>query len=104
MTLLSTAFPFSSVLSQSLSIPSLPPKPNMTPRPIHSAIRHLDRLRAHAHGHKPLSHLAQPRRRFDLASIPPLDVLRAGPEDLGGGGGARPDHAVDVDGVGLLGP
>ena len=28
----------------------------------------------------------------------------AGPEDLGGGGGARPDDGVEVRGAGLFGP
>ena len=55
--------------------------------------------------HHPLPHLIQPRARRHLTPIlPRRRILRATPQHLPSGTGAGPDHVVDVDGVGLLGP
>jgi hypothetical protein len=88
----------SSPLSHSPSIPQL------TLRPIHSTIRHLDWLRSHPLRHQPLPHLAQPRTRINLAAILTRLILRTAPQNLPDRRRARPHHAVDINRIGHFRP
>jgi hypothetical protein len=72
--------------------------------PFHRAIQHLHRLSTHPHTHQPLPHFAQPRRRLLLTPPVSVRVLRPAPEHFCSCGCARPEHLVQIGGIGLLGP
>ena len=79
-------------------------KSQSTLRPIHNTKRHLNRLSPNPPRHKPLPHLAQPRRSLNLTPIPPLRVLRPRPQHLSRRTSPRPNHSFQVDRIRLLGP
>jgi hypothetical protein len=91
-------------LRVSTRVLTLPLIAQLTLRPIHCTIWHLDRFGPNTHHHQAFSHLTQPRTRFDLTPVFPLRVFRTTPEDFSNRRTARPNHAIDIDGVGLLGP
>lgn len=75
-----------------------------TLRPVHRTERHLNRFGHHAPRDQPLPHVTQSWTGFHLATVLTLRVLRTAPEYLSECTGAWPYHAVEVDGVRLLGP
>jgi hypothetical protein len=81
-----------------------PSKPQLTNIPFHSTVRHLNRLGPNSLTHQPLSHLAQPRRRINLTPILARRILGARPKHLRSRSSTGPNHPIDINGVGLLGP
>lgn len=68
------------------------------------AMNHLHRSRSNPLTNHALSHLSKSRTGIDLGSVVARGIVSSGPEDLAGGACSWPDHVVEVDGVGLLGP
>ena len=68
------------------------------------AERHLDRLSRDATSYKAFPELTESRAGLDLAPVLTASVLSTAPEDFGGGSSSGPEHAVNGDGIGLLGP
>jgi len=64
----------------------------------------LYRTGADAAEHEPLPKLREAGRSVGECPVIPGGVRPAGPENFGGSTGARPDDAVNVNGVSLLGP
>ena len=64
----------------------------------------LYRTRADAAEHEPLPELCEAGRSVGECPVIPSGIGPAGPENFGSGTGARPDDAVHVNGVNLLGP
>lgn len=64
----------------------------------------LQRDRINAPLHQPIPKIMNPRQRLSGVRCASVWQSRAGPEDLGGGAGARPDGRVEVGVVGLFGP
>ena len=64
----------------------------------------MDRLSRDATSHKALPELTESRTGLNLAPVLTASVLSTAPEDFGSGSSSGPEHAVNIDGIGLLGP